>query len=157
MLISVIGGANCPREVAAAAEAVGGELARRGATVVCGGLGGVMEAVCKGAREAGGHTIGILPGPSPSEANPYVEFAIPTGLGYNRNTIVVRAGRAVIAIDGSDGTLSEIAFALIYGIPVIGLDTWEFSQGGRADKRVLRAKGPVDAVEKALAAAKGRD
>jgi uncharacterized protein (TIGR00725 family) len=156
VLISVIGGSTCTSAVAQAAEAVGRELARLGVTVVCGGLGGVMEAVCKGARTAGGHTIGILPGADAAEANPYVEFPIPTGLGFTRNAIVARAGRAVIAIDGSDGTLSEIAFALIAGIPVVGLDTWELSQAGLADTRILRARDPVDAVEKALAAAQGK-
>ena len=156
MLISVVGGGNATPEAYKAAEQVGVELAGRGVTVVCGGLGGVMEAVCKGARAAGGHTIGILPGPDPAEANPYVEFPIATGLGYVRNVIVVRAGKAVIAIDGNHGTLSEIAFALTYEIPVVGLDTWELSQGGQVDTRVLRAKNPVDAVEQALAAAKAR-
>ena len=80
-LISVIGGSNCTPEEAQTAEAVGRELARCGATVVCGGLTGVMEAVCRGAREAGGHTIGLLPGDDPRAANPYVEFPIPTGMG----------------------------------------------------------------------------
>ncbi|HLC30763.1 MAG TPA: TIGR00725 family protein [Dehalococcoidia bacterium] len=156
MLISVVGGGNPTLEAYKAAEQVGVELAGRGVTVVCGGLGGVMEAVCKGARAAGGHTIGILPGPDPAEANPYVEFPIATGLGYVRNVIVVRAGKAVIAIDGNHGTLSEIAFALTYEIPVVGLDTWELSLGGQVDTRVLRAKNPVDAVEQALAAARAR-
>lgn len=142
MLISVIGGGSCTPETARLAEEVGRELARRGVTVVCGGLTGVMEAVCRGAREAGGHTIGILPGSDPTEANPYVEFPIATGLGYARNAIVARTGRAVIAIDGSEGTLSEIAFALVFGTPVVGLHTWEMSVGGRADTRVIRAKSP---------------
>ena len=108
-----------------------------------------MEAACKGACEAGGHTIAILPGYDPKEANPYVEFPIPTGLGHARNTIVALTGQAVIAIDGAYGTLSEIAFALIYGTPVIGLGTWDLN-----DPKIIKATDPLDAVDKALAAAK---
>lgn len=115
-----------------------------------------MEAVCKGAHEAGGHTIGLLPGSDPADANPYVEFSIPTGLGYTRNALVARAARAVIAIDGSYGTLSEMAFALIYGTPVIGLGAWEIAQQGQQDASIIRAKDPRDAVEKAIAAARAR-
>lgn len=153
MIISVIGGSSCTHEEALHAETVGQELARRGVTVACGGLTGVMEAVCRGARQANGHTIGLLPGDDPAAANPWVEFAIPTGLGYTRNVMVARAGRAVIAIAGSYGTLSEMAFALIYQVPVIGLGTWEFGIKGEADNRVIRAIDPIDAVEKAIAAA----
>lgn len=148
MLIAVLGSADAAPEFVAAAEVIGRELARRGATVVCGGRGGVMEAACKGAREAGGHTIAILPGYDAAEANPYVEFAIPTGLGHARNTVVALTGRAIIAIDGAYGTLSEIAFALIYGTPVIGLGTWELDGAP-----IIKASNPVDAVEKALEAA----
>jgi len=157
MIISVIGGSVCTATEAAAAEAVGRELALRGVTVVCGGLGGVMEAVCRGAREAGGHTIGLLPGDDPRDANPWVEFPIPTGLGFARNVMVAKAGRAVIAIAGSYGTLSEMAFTLIGGTPLIGLGTWEFTIKGEAVRRVIRAASPLDAVEKALAAAAARD
>ena len=157
MIIAVIGGSVCTGEEARLAEAVGRELARRGATVVCGGLGGVMEAVCRGAREAGGHTIGLLPGGDPAAANRWVEFPIPTGLGFTRNAMVAQAGRAVIAIAGSYGTLSEMAFALIGGVPLIGLGTWEFAMKGEADGRVIRAVDAVDAVERALAAAMARE
>jgi uncharacterized protein (TIGR00725 family) len=155
-LIAVIGGSVCTPEAAAAAEAVGRHLALRGATVVCGGLGGVMEAVCKGAREAGGHTIGLLPAADAAEANPYVEFPLPTGLGHARNAIVARSAQAVIAIDGSYGTLSEMAFALVFETPVIGLSTWELALHGQSDTSVIRATSPQDAVEKALAAAAAR-
>jgi len=153
MMISVVGGDPAPPEVLAQAEALGRELARRGCTIVCGGRGGVMEAVCRGARAEGGHTIGILPGTDRRDMNPYVEFPILTGMGYARNVIVALSGEAVIAVDGSHGTLSEIAHALQHGVPVIGLDTWRFSHEGADDRAIIRASDPQDAVEKAIAAA----
>lgn len=156
--ISVIGSSTCSQEVARLAEEVGRELAKRGATVVCGGLGGVMEAVCKGAREAGGHTIGILPRDDRREANRWVEIPIVTGIGYARNAVVVKTGLAVIAIDGAFGTLSEIGHAVGQDNPltVIGLMTWELSKNGETDNTLIRAKNPVDAVDKAMAAARAR-
>jgi uncharacterized protein (TIGR00725 family) len=153
MLIGVIGGAQCSAEEAELAEAVGRELAGRGATLVCGGLGGVMEAACRGAKSAGGTTVGVLPGEDRNTANPYVDIPIVTGMGSARNVIVVRSSHAVIAVDGSYGTLSEIAFALNGRIPVIGLNTWSFSQDQEADDSIIRAEGAGDAVNKALAAA----
>lgn len=129
------------------AEEVGRLLASAGATVVCGGLGGVMTAVCRGARGAGGTTIGILPGRDRSAANPHVSVAIPTGLGEARNTLVVRAADVVLAIGGEHGTLSEIAFALKTGVPVVGLRTWELTRGdGTADTTVHRAADAAGAV-----------
>ena len=113
-----------------------------------------MEAACKGARLEGGRTIGILPGNNRHEANKYVEIPIVTGMGYARNALVVKSAQAVIAIDGEFGTLSEIAFALQSGIPVIGLNTWSLSKGGKVDNSIIIAHNPVDAVEKALTAAK---
>jgi hypothetical protein len=156
MLISVIGGYDAPPDALAQAEEIGRELARRGATVVCGGLGGVMEAVCRGAKAAGGTTVGILPGDDPTEANPYVDIPICTGMGYARNVIVVKSGEAVIAVDGSFGTLSEIGHALGEGIPVVGLNTWSLSISGRQDDSIIQAKDPLDAVEKAIEAARRR-
>jgi uncharacterized protein (TIGR00725 family) len=158
MIISVIGGEACPPEVLAVAETVGHELALRGVTLVCGGRGGVMEAACRGARAAGGHTIGIMPGHDARETPPndYVEFPIFTGLGFARNALVVLSGEAVIAIDGSYGTLSEIAFALINDVPLVGLDTWDFAYHGHDAERVVRVSGPVKAVETALAMAEAR-
>ena len=156
MMISVVGGDSAPPEVLTAAEALGRELARRGCTVVCGGRGGVMEAVCRGARTEGGHTLGILPGADRADSNPYVEFPVPTGLGYARNVIVVLSGEAVVAVDGSFGTLSEIAHALQYGKPVIGLHTWHFQNESSGDAAVIRATDPADAAEKAVAAARAR-
>ncbi len=111
--------------------------------LICGGLGGVMEAACRGARESGGTTVGILPGTDRSAANPYVDIAIPTGLGEARNAIVARSADALIAIGGAYGTLSEIAFALKAGKRVVGLGTWEV-------EGVLAADSPAAAVETVL-------
>jgi len=156
VFIGVIGGGDCTREIAEIAERVGQELAIRNCTVVCGGLKGVMEAVCKGAKAAGGMTIGILPGHSRWEANPYVDIPIVTGIGYARNVIVVKSSEAVIAIDGAFGTLSEIAHALSDGIPVIGLRTWGLSLEGKAQGSIVLAGDAVDAVEKAIAATQAK-
>ncbi len=150
LLISVIGAGKCDEKTYALAEQVGRELALRGATVVCGGLGGVMEAVCKGAKGAGGRTIGILPGTDYREANAYIDIPIVTGLGEARNVIVARTGRAVIAIGGEYGTLSEIAFALKFGIPVVGLDTWQLARGEKILPGIVQASDAKQAVELAL-------
>ncbi|MCK4450535.1 MAG: TIGR00725 family protein, partial [Anaerolineae bacterium] len=124
-MIAVIGGSAPTAEEAAAAEAVGRALAEGGAILVCGGLRGVMEAACRGAKSAGGLTIGILPGTDRSEANPYVDIPIVTGIRCARNAIITRTAQAVVAVGGSYGTLSEIGFALSFGVPVVGLGTWE--------------------------------
>ena len=154
MIIAVIGGESPPPEALPAAEAVGRELAQRGHAVICGGRGGVMEAACRGARQAGGHTIGVLPGPDRRDANPYVEFPIVTGLGFARNEVIVLSADALIAVDGSYGTLSEIALALAHGKPVVGLATWHLSDGaGVEDESIVRVAEPVEAVERAIAAA----
>lgn len=156
MLISVVGGDTAPPDVLTQAEELGRELAHRGCTVVCGGRGGVMEAVCRGARSEGGHTIGILPGADHGDMNSYVEFPIVTGMGYARNVAVVLTGEAVIAVDGAYGTLSEIAHALAHGRPVVGLHTWSFKNEDTDDRAIIRASDPQDAVEKAIAAARAR-
>lgn len=140
MLISVIGGNRAGAKILGQAEELGRGLAERGLTVVCGGLGGVMEAVCRGAKSAGGTTIGILPGNRASAANPHVTIPIPTGIGLARNAIVALAGEAVIALDGKYGTLSEIAYALNFGKPVIGIGTWEI-------EGVRRAENAAEALE----------
>jgi hypothetical protein len=149
-IIAVIGGSEPSAQEARLAEEIGRELAKRGATLVCGGLGGVMEAACRGASLEGGVTIGILPGDSPEAANPYVQIPIVTGMGYARNISVVKSAQAVIAIDGSYGTLSEIAHALQSGIPVIGLNTWALSINGQQDNSIILARNPTEAVNKAL-------
>ena len=158
IVISVIGaGNNAPREAVEMAEAVGRELAKRGAAVICGGLNGVMEAVCRGAKSEGGVTIGVLPGDDPDSANSFVDFPVPTGMGHARNAIVVKAGLAVIAVDGAYGTLSEIGHALAEGKTVIGLKTWRISQEDNEEHTaIVRAGTPWEAVELALQAAANR-
>lgn len=116
-----------------------------------------MEAACKGARSAGGLTIGILPGDDRHAANAYIDVPIVTGMGYARNAIVVKSAQAIIAIDGSYGTLSEIAFALQGGIPVVGLDTWSLSLHGQMDNALIPAQNAEEAVEKAVDAARSRN
>ncbi len=154
MFIAVIGAGRCSSDVAAWAEAVGRELAHHGAVVVCGGLGGVMEAACKGARSAGGLTVGILPGTSHRDANRYVDVPIVTGMGEARNVLVIRSAQAVIAVHGEYGTLSEIAHALKLGVPVVGLHTWHLHKDGQEDNTIVRAQTAHEAVEKALALAR---
>jgi uncharacterized protein (TIGR00725 family) len=156
-MISVVGGDRASGEALALAEEVGRELAVRGCALVCGGRGGVMEAACRGARAEGGHTIGILPTADGGGMNPYVEYPIVTGLGIARNSIVVLSGSAVIAIDGSYGTLSEIAYALQYGKPVVLLASWSLSAPGPEPPPLIRADSPGEAVEKALAATRDGD
>jgi len=148
--IAVIGGSNSSQQAAELAEEVGCEIAKQGAILVCGGLGGVMEAACKGASREGGLTIGVLPGDNRLSANPYVQIPIVTGIGYARNVAVVKSAQAVIAIDGSYGTLSEIGHALQSEIPVIGLNTWSLSIDGQADNSIIPADNPKDAVKKAI-------
>ncbi len=157
-MISVIGGKTGSPQILTLAEEVGRELARNGVTLVCGGRTGIMEAACRGARAAGGHTVGILPGINAREdpPNPYVEFPVFTGLGYARNSIVALSGEAVIAIDGSYGTLNEIAYALIHDIPLVGLDTWEFAYRAHDADKIVRVRTAADAVAKAIGLARER-
>ncbi len=122
--IAVIGAGDAAAEVRALAFAVGREIAARNAVLVCGGLGGVMEAAAQGAREAGGHTIGILPGYNRQSANRYIEFAVATGMGEARNAIVIGSADAVVALAGEGGTLAEIGFALKLKRPVVALGAW---------------------------------
>ena len=157
LIIAVIGGGEPPRRAMELAEEVGRELARAGAVVACGGLEGVMEAVCRGAKAAGGTTIGILPGEDPAGANAYVDLPIMTGMGYARNAVVVKTGRAVIAIAGAYGTLSEIGHALGDGTPVIGLETWDLPNRDDLALHIEVADSPADAVRRAIAAARERD
>ena len=153
-LVAVIGGSAPTAEEAAAAEAVGRALAAGGAILVCGGRGGVMEAACRGAKSAGGLTIGILPGTDRGEANPYVDIPIVTGIGWARNAIITRTAQAVVAVGGSYGTLSEIAFALGFGVPVVGLGTWEVRREGHLPVPIIYAATPEEAAERALALAR---
>lgn len=123
MRISVVGGGDITEEQADLAAAVGRELGERGHTVICGGLGGTMWAVCRGAKAADGTTIGILPTDSVGDANPHVDVPIATGMGHARNTLVALNADGVIALAGGPGTLSEIAFAQVYDRPIAGIDT----------------------------------
>ncbi|MHA1961855.1 MAG: TIGR00725 family protein [Candidatus Thorarchaeota archaeon] len=153
--ISVIGGSNSNESALQMAEQVGEEIAKRGVVLVSGGLGGVMEAACRGAKKHGGLTVGLLPTDMKDHANSFVDIAIPTGLGYARNFIVAKSGDAVIAIDGSAGTLSEMAIAWFSDKPVIALTAsggWaEKLTGERIDERrsdeVHGASSPQEAVE----------
>ncbi len=154
MYIAVVGGQLCTEEEARAAYEVGRLLAERKAVVVCGGLTGVMEAACRGAKEAGGTTIGILPGPFRSDANQYVDHAIATDMGQARNAIIVRTCDAVIAIGGEYGTLSEIAMALKMGKRVVALSTWDIANRGVTDDKIVRAESAEAAVETVEASAR---
>ncbi len=127
------------------AEEVGRLIARAGYLLVCGGLSGVMEAACRGAKSAGGQTVGILPGADSTEANPFVDIAIPTGMGQARNVVIALAADALIAIGGGFGTLSEIGYGLKAAKPVIGLRTWDVARAGRRAPVIV-----VDTPERAL-------
>ncbi len=148
--VAVAGSGVAPRADVDLAEAVGTLLAERGAVVVRGGLGGVMEAACRGAKSAGGATLGILPGADRGDANSFVDFAVPTGLGEARNALVVRACDALIAVGGAWGTLSEIALALRAGKRVVGIGTWELSRAGEPAPGIIAAADATEAVGLAL-------
>jgi uncharacterized protein (TIGR00725 family) len=150
-IIAVCGAGLCDATLAEVAEAVGRAIATAGAVLVCGGLGGVMAAACRGARAAGGVTIGILPGPDTSAANPDVQIPIATGMGEARNVIIVRTADAVIAVGGEYGTLSEIALARKAGRAVVGLGTWALGHDTSGRLHVLEANTPAEAVAIALA------
>ena len=148
--VAIIGGSQCTTQEARLAKEVGRELAKRGAILVCGGLGGIMEAACKGASLEGGVTIGILPGSNRQAANPYVQIPIVTNLGEARNVVIVKSAEAIIAIGGGYGTLSEIGHALRNGLPVVGLNTWRLSRNDQPDNNIIPAQNPKEAVDIAL-------
>ena len=150
--IGVLGPGTASAETLALAQEVGAQIARLGAVLVCGGLGGVMAAAAHGARQAGGLTVGIVPGTDPEDANDFIDVPIVTGMGEARNVLVVRSSNAVIAIAGSYGTLSEMAVALKLGIPVVGLGTWELRGPDGSEPPILRASTPQEAVAKAVEA-----
>lgn len=147
MRIGVIGGDPCSEREARLAYEVGQEIGRRGHTLISGGRGGVMREACRGAREAGGQTIGILPGDDASEANEFVDVPIVTGLGHARNVVVVRTSEALIAVGGRYGTLSEIAHALIHERPVAGLGTWQLTDPSGDFVPVIPFDTAVEAVD----------
>jgi uncharacterized protein (TIGR00725 family) len=144
--VAVVGPGDATHDEADAAEQVGASLAHAGAVVVCGGLGGVMAAACRGASRAEGMTIAILPGADRAAANEWARVVIPTGMGEMRNALVVRAADAIIAVGGGHGTLSEVALALKTGVPVVGIGTWPIDG-------VVQVGSPTDAVGTALALA----
>jgi uncharacterized protein (TIGR00725 family) len=141
--IGIIGGASPEPEFRQIAFQLGKLIGEKGAVLVCGGLGGIMEAAARGAKRSGGLTIGILPGASPGDANPHIDVPVATGLGYTRNSLVALNADVLIAVDGQFGTLSEIAYGKIYGKKVIGIGTWDI-------KGVIKAETAEQAVELAL-------
>jgi uncharacterized protein (TIGR00725 family) len=151
-VVAVIGAGDAPRAVCQLAYALGREIARSGAVLLNGGRTGVMESAAAGARKAGGHTIGILPGYDRRAANPHIEFAIATGIGEARNAVIVASADAVVALAGEGGTLAEIGFAKKFGKPIVALDAWREIEG------LSRADNAADAVAMALklAASKSR-
>jgi uncharacterized protein (TIGR00725 family) len=149
-----VGPADCSAETCSLAREVGFLIGQAAALLVCGGRGGVMEASAKGAKEAGGITIGILPGDRDADANPYIDIPIVTAMGNARNVINVLTSHAIIAIEGSYGTLSEIALAMKCRVPVIGLKTWGISVPGGNPLPIYLAQSPEEAVREALKAAK---
>lgn len=152
--VAVVGSGRCDAATEQLAVAVGAAVARAGAVLVCGGLGGVMAAACRGAAAAGGLTVGVLPGERAADANPWVQVAVPTGMGELRNGLIVRAADALVAVGGEYGTLSELALALKIGRPVVGIGTWTLLRpGGAPDGGVRSAANPEDAVTLALALA----
>jgi uncharacterized protein (TIGR00725 family) len=155
-LVAVFGPGSPTREEYNLAADVGRLLARRGVAVVCGGLYGVMEAACLGAKEAGGTTVGLVRTYNRHDANPYVDIVIPTGLGDGRNVLVATAGEAAIAVGGWLGTLAEIALALKHGIPVVGLRTWRLDRDRLFDRYIAEAKTAEEAVDLALSLADQR-
>ncbi|OGO17809.1 MAG: TIGR00725 family protein [Chloroflexi bacterium RBG_16_48_8] len=149
-VVSIIGGAECSEKEVQIAEELGYLLGEQDVIIVCGGRGGVMEAACRGAQRAGGITIGILPNLDPSEGNPYLDVAIPTGMGHARNALIAQAGQCVIAIGGGYGTLSEIGIALKIGRDVVGIGTWEAVDKSGKMIKIMRADNAREAVEFAL-------
>jgi len=129
------------------AAELGRGIAERGAVLICGGLSGVMEHAARGARSAGGLTIGLLPGDDTDEANEFIDIAIATGLGHARNAVLARTADGVVALGGGLGTLSEIALALRNGRPTIGIHTWRFDRQGRTEPELPTAANPKDALD----------
>jgi uncharacterized protein (TIGR00725 family) len=154
--VAVVGSSIADQTLADDAREVGRRLAEGGAVVICGGLGGVMEAVCRGVADAGGTSIGILPGDDRSLANRWATFTLPTGMGEARNALVAKAADVVLAIGGEFGTLSEIALALRNGTPVVGLGTWELANSAGPVDVIDRGATPEEAVALALGLATNR-
>jgi uncharacterized protein (TIGR00725 family) len=150
--LAVIGPSDADAATLALAEDVGTEIARHGAILICGGLSGVMESAARGARQAGGLTVGILPGTDARDANAYIDVPVVTGMGEARNVIIARTADAVIAIGGAYGTLSEIALALRGGVPVVGLGTWQLRAPDGSVPPIVSTRTATDAVQAAVTA-----
>ena len=146
-LIAVCGESDPQTSLANLAFELGRGIAERDAVLICGGLTGVMEHAARGARSAGGLTIGLLPGEDPTEANEYIDVAIASGLGHARNAILARTADGVVALGGGLGTLSEIALALRNGRPTVGIQTWRFDRDRRTEPDLPTAANPHDALE----------
>lgn len=149
LYLGVIGAGHCNHNVDKLAEQVGRAIATEGAVLVCGGLGGVMTAAARGARSAGGQTIGILPGNDKDDANEFIDIAIPTGIGEARNVLIIKTADAVVALPGEFGTLSEMAFCMKLNKPLVSLSDWNISN------EVERFDDPVSAVKRAIQLAGG--
>jgi uncharacterized protein (TIGR00725 family) len=156
LYVGVAGASQPEASLVAAAELLGRRLAEAGAVIVCGGGPGVMAAVCRGGQQAGGTTVGLLPGLDRHSGNPHLTVALPTGLDQGRNLLLVRASDALVAVGGGFGTLSEVALALRTGVPVVGLATWSLALGGRPVDAFPMAADAEDAARLVLDAARAR-
>ncbi|MCH7690696.1 MAG: TIGR00725 family protein [candidate division Zixibacteria bacterium] len=143
-VIAVIGAGKCSRKLRDMAADIGRYVAENGGVVLCGGLGGIMEGAARGAKEAGGTTIGIIPSENKADANQFIDYVIPTGFGQARNVLVVRAADAIVALPGKFGTLSEMAFALVSGKPIVSVQAWKLGE------EILQVEDPVEAAKIAM-------
>ena len=143
-VIAVIGAGKCSRKLRDMAAEIGRYVAENGGVVLCGGLGGVMEGAARGAKEAGGTTIGIIPSENKADANQFIDYVIPTGFGQARNVLVVRAADAIVALPGKFGTLSEMAFALVLGKPIVSVQAWKLGE------EILQVEDPIEAAKIAM-------
>ena len=143
-VIAVIGAGKCSRKLRDMAAEIGRYVAENGGVVLCGGLGGVMEGAARGAKEAGGTTIGIIPSENKADANQFIDYVIPTGFGQARNVLIVRAADAIIALPGKFGTLSEMAFALVSGKPIISVQAWKLGE------EIQQVEDPLEAAKIAM-------
>ena len=143
-VIAVIGAGKCSRKLRDMAADIGRYVAENGGVVLCGGLGGIMEGAARGAKEAGGTTIGIIPSENKADANQFIDYVIPTGFGQARNVLVVRAADAIVALPGKFGTLSEMAFALVSGKPIVSVQAWKLGE------EILQVEDPIEAAKIAM-------
>lgn len=150
-VIAVIGAGKCSRKLRDMAAEIGRYVAENGGVVLCGGLGGIMEGAARGAKEAGGTTIGIIPSENKADANQFIDYVIPTGFGQARNVLVVRAADAIVALPGKFGTLSEMAFALVSGKPIVSVQAWKLGE------EILQVEDPIEAAKIAMDLARKRN